>query len=79
MSGQEFIFMGVVVGLVIGIICGAIPLYMGATKNQRRLGIAAFISCTVSGGILGLWLALPVSVVFVWLINNANKKINSNG
>lgn len=79
MSGQEFTLVAIVVGLIVGMICGAVPLFIGASKNQIGLGITAFISCTVSGVVLGMLLAIPMSAVFVWLINNASKKINING
>lgn len=79
MTGQEFTLITIVAGLIVGMICGAIPLFMGASRNQIGLGITGFISCTVSGVALGMLLAIPMSAVFVWLIVNASKKINVSG
>lgn len=61
--------------LVVGLICGAIPMIMGAKKNKIGLGFAGFILCIVGSLILGALLAVPVCSVFIWLIN---KKVTEN-
>jgi uncharacterized membrane protein len=55
-------------GFLVGLICGAIPLYVGAIKNQVRLGFSGLVACTLSGLLLGLLLAIPVGGLIVWQI-----------
>lgn len=66
---------GVIIGsLVVGLICGAIPLVIGINKKKLGLGIGGLIACVVSGLIFGLILAIPICILFVWLISRASKK-----
>ncbi len=60
--------------LVVGMICGAVPMVFGISKNQIGLGIFGFVACVIGGLIRGLLLAIPVAILFVWLISNASKK-----
>lgn len=64
--------------LLVGILSGALPLYLGATKNNLGLGLGGFAACVISGYILGLILAVSVSGVFVWLILREEKKAKAN-
>jgi hypothetical protein len=48
-------------GFLVGLIFGAIPLYVGAIKNRVRLGFIGLTAGTLSGLLLGLLLAIPVS------------------
>ncbi|HSD85176.1 MAG TPA: vitamin K epoxide reductase family protein, partial [Anaerolineae bacterium] len=52
----------------IGLICGVIPLYFSTGKDRLKLGFDAVLACVVSGLLLGLLLAIPGSVFFLWLI-----------
>lgn len=61
-------------GAIVGLIFGSIPMFIGASKNQLGLGVIGFVVCVVSGVVLGMLLAIPVSGLFVWLILNASKK-----
>ena len=55
-------------GFLVGLICGAVPLYIGAIKNRLRLGFGGLIACIVSGFLLGLPLAVVVGGFVVWRI-----------
>lgn len=70
---NDFAFSAIIGSLVVGFICGAVPLAIGVSKKQAGLGVGGFIACIISGFILGLILAIPVSIFFTWLISNANK------
>jgi hypothetical protein len=52
------------IGLLAGCVCGLLPFFVGKRFQRVRLGKAGFFTCLVSGGVLGLLLALPVSIVF---------------
>jgi uncharacterized membrane protein len=51
-------------GLVAGASCGLLPFCVGKRFERVRLGVAGFFTCLVSGGLLGLLLALPVMIIF---------------
>jgi predicted lipid-binding transport protein (Tim44 family) len=55
-------------GLVAGALCGLLPLLLGMKKQRRGLALASWISCVLSGLILGLLLAVPVASVFTVVI-----------
>jgi uncharacterized membrane protein len=55
-------------GFLVGLICGVIPLFFSTGKNRLRLGFGGLLACVMSGLLLGLLLALPISVLFLWLI-----------
>lgn len=53
---------------LIGLICGVIPLFFSTGKDRLKLGFGGLIACIVSGLLLGLALAIPVSGFFLWQI-----------
>lgn len=55
-------------GFLVGLICSVIPLYFSTGKNRLKLGFGAVPACVVSGLLLGLLLAIPVGMLFLWLI-----------
>jgi uncharacterized membrane protein len=55
-------------GLLLGLICGVIPLFFSTGRNRLKLGFGAVVACVISGLLLGLLLAIPVAVLFLWLI-----------
>ena len=55
-------------GFLVGLICGAIPLYVGAIKDRVRLGFGGLIACIVGGLLLGLPLAVAIGGFVVWRI-----------
>ena len=64
----------VVIGSLIGgAIVGAIPAICGFVKQKQVLGVIAFISCVVSGFLLGLILSVPVAIVFLAIIFKKSK------
>lgn len=51
-------------GFLVGALLGLFPLLVGLKKNLRGLAIAGWITSICSGLIMGIILALPVSVIF---------------
>ena len=52
----------------LGALFGFIPLVTGFVKRQRKYAFWGFILSVVGGTILGLGLAVPISLVMTWLI-----------
>jgi uncharacterized membrane protein len=62
-------------GFLVGLICGVIPLYFSAGRNRLKLGFGAVLGCAISGVLLGLLLAIPVGVLFLWLIFRRSEEV----
>ena len=58
----------IIFGVVSGVVFGFIPLILGLVKKNFKLGAIGFGSSIIGGAILGIYLSLPVSAVFSWLI-----------
>ena len=58
----------IIAGLFAGGLCGLLPLGVAKSRDRTRLGVVAFFVCLVSGGILGLLLALPVTIIFTLVL-----------
>lgn len=71
---NDYAFGAVIGSLAVGLIFGAIPMILGAFKNQLGLAFGGLIACVIGGLILGAILAIPLSGLFIWLILRANKK-----
>jgi LytS/YehU family sensor histidine kinase len=67
--GEIAFNVGVVIGsLLAGVIFGLIPLILGLRKKKKTLAISGFVACIVGSLILGLFLSIPICIVFVILI-----------
>ena len=53
---------------LVGLICGLIPLYFSTGRDRLKLGFGGLLACVASGLLLGLALAIPVGLLFLWLI-----------
>ncbi|MEZ5429140.1 MAG: hypothetical protein R2747_23035 [Pyrinomonadaceae bacterium] len=52
----------------IGFVLGLIPLILGLVKKKASYGILGLVCSTVGGAILGIFLIVPVLIVFLFLI-----------
>ncbi len=55
-------------GFLVGLICGVIPLFFSTGRNRLKLGYSAVLACVAGGLLLGLLLAIPLAILFLWLI-----------
>ena len=62
-------------GLLAGTLIGIIPVILGALKCKFGIGVGGFFACVASGLILGLFLAIPICGIFVWLIMKKPKEL----
>jgi hypothetical protein len=53
---------------VVGALCGLLPLILALKKQRLGLALGSWISCVIAGLVLGLILAVPVSIVFTVVI-----------
>jgi sulfite exporter TauE/SafE len=61
-------------GLAVGALFGAVPVILGAMRNQRRLGFRGLLACVAGALLLGMFLAIPAAIAFVWLILRADRR-----
>ena len=55
----------IIFGTLAGILSGIIPLFVGVKKEKLGFGIGGFFASVLSGAILGLILAIPISKHFL--------------
>jgi uncharacterized membrane protein len=53
---------------LVGLICGVVPLFFSTGKDRLKLGFGGLLACVASGLLLGSLLAIPVAILFLWLI-----------
>ena len=70
----DFIRTILIGSLITGVLMGAFPLTLGFTKKQRALGIGGFFACLIGAFVWGLFLSIPLCILFVVLIFRAEKK-----
>ena len=54
--------------LGVGFVVGLVLLAIGFAKGKMKLGLLGLLSSTIGGGLLGIFLIVPVFAVFLWLI-----------
>lgn len=60
---------GQIIGsLFMGAIIGAFPLTWGLIKNRKKLAIGGFVACIIGSFIFGIFLSVPLSILFIILI-----------
>ena len=63
---------------ICGALIGIIPAIYGGIKGKLALGIGGFLATAVSLLLFGIFLAIPVAAIFVWLIAKQVKKEEEN-
>jgi hypothetical protein len=57
-----------IIGAIFGIVLGLVPLILGFKKQNIKMGIIGFISAVAVGIPFSFLGALPVAIIFTWLI-----------
>ncbi|WP_088043260.1 hypothetical protein [Bacillus sp. EAC] len=60
--------------LLAGIILGVILLIYGNKKGVRKVGFLGLGACVASSFILGLYVQIPVFIIFLFLIKVSSRK-----
>ena len=79
LTAREAIFYGALINALIGFVLGLIPLLFGYFNKRLRLGIFGFVAAIVGGAILGIFLSVPATIVFTWLVARKKKAIVDEG
>lgn len=68
LSTQEALLYAMLITGAVGFVIGLIPLILGIVKKKTKLGMLGLLASTIGGALLGLLLAVPAAVIFIWLI-----------
>jgi hypothetical protein len=61
--------------VILGVLFGTISLFLGLKMNRRSLGVVGMLVTIVGGAVLGLFLAYPLTLLFMWLIMRSPKVV----
>ena len=79
LSTREAVLYVTLINTAIGFFLGLLPLLFGYFNKRLRLGVFGIIATTVGGAILGIFLSVPATVVFTWLVVRGAKTDGSAG
>jgi hypothetical protein len=68
LTTREALVWVMLINAVIGLGLGLIPLLFGYFNKKLRLGLIAIVVTTVGGAILGIFISIPATIVFTWLV-----------
>jgi hypothetical protein len=54
--------------LIAGSICGLLPYFVAKKKGFTKFALPSLAVCAISGGLLGIMLAIPVALVCTIII-----------
>lgn len=67
--------MSLLIALILGVMCGALPVILGAIMEELEVGVLGFVASCVSALLFGLFGAIPVSILCAfYIIRHARAK-----
>ncbi|AHA07292.1 hypothetical protein COM33_18330 [Bacillus toyonensis] len=60
--------MSLLIALILGVLCGAIPVILGAIMEELEVGVLGFVASCVSALFFGLYGAIPVAILCAFYI-----------
>ncbi|MDF9446540.1 hypothetical protein COI41_03380 [Bacillus toyonensis] len=60
--------MSLLIALILGVLCGAIPVILGAIMEELEVGVLGFVASCVSALFFGLYGAVPVAILCAFYI-----------
>ncbi|HQY66241.1 MAG TPA: hypothetical protein PLD38_03080 [Pyrinomonadaceae bacterium] len=73
LTTREALMWVMLINALIGLGLGLIPLLFGYFNKQLRLGVIGIIVTTVGGAILGIFISIPATIIFTWLVARKSK------
>jgi cytochrome c biogenesis factor len=65
---KELAYYGFLIGVCVAVVCALITLFLGFKKNKAKIGVWGCIAILAGGLALGLFAAIPLFILFLWLI-----------
>ena len=73
LTTREAVMWVMVINAIIGFVLGLIPLLFGYFNKNTVTGLAAIAVTTIGGAILGVFVSIPATILFTWLIMRRSK------
>jgi hypothetical protein len=73
MTPGEAITLFALVNAAIGLVLGLIPLLFGYFNKRLKLGMIGFVTALVGGGLFGIFVSIPATIIFTWLVVRKDK------
>ena len=75
MTTREAVVYFALINAGIGLVLGLIPLLFGFFNKRLKLGIIGFVTAIIGGAILGIFLSIPATIVFTWLVVRKSRDV----
>ena len=73
LTTREALVWAAIINAVVGFVLGLIPLLFGYFNKQFRTGVIAIVITTLGGALLGIFISIPATIIFTWLISRRAK------
>lgn len=73
LTTREAVIWVMAINAIVGFVLGLIPLLFGYFNKNTRTGLAAITITTIGGAILGVFVSIPATILFTWLIVRSAK------
>lgn len=77
LTTREAIVWVMAINAIVGFVLGLIPLLFGYFNKNTRTGIVAIAVSTIGGAILGVFVSIPSTILFTWIIMRRAKAKNN--
>jgi len=64
---EAFIYTALI-NMAVGFVLGLIPFFFGYFNKEKKLGTIAILISTLGGAILGIFISIPATIIFTWMI-----------
>ena len=65
---REAILYSTLINMAVGFVLGLIPFFFGYFNKEKKLGTIAILISTLGGAALGIFISIPATVIFTWII-----------
>ncbi len=68
LTTREAIIYSALINMTVGFVLGLIPFFFGYFNKEKKLGTIAILISTLGGAALGIFISIPATVIFTWII-----------
>ena len=65
---RDAILYSALINAGVGFVLGLIPLVAGLVRKNAKYGFVGLVASAAGGAVLGVFLAVPLSALFTWLV-----------
>ena len=68
LTTREAIIYSALINMAVGFVLGLIPFFFGYFNKEKGPGTIAILISTLGGAVLGIFISIPATVIFTWII-----------